>query len=367
MIGKILVMMVRMTVLAAIVGVGAAILVVPSIPDRVLRRRVSSPPGLVLAQAVTVTAGIGPSLLNTETSRLEELSTPGGTVLDMAGLSPWEEGGRRQLIGVGWYPDGSTSSGEASGLEILRLEMPGGKVLDRIAIDDEPLPNGPPCWLPGNLARILYPGADGRIYRLDFEGEWTGGAEVRPARIRPRELPWQCSSPGNADPFVSDLAWLEDDRGGRRLLASIRFDRAGAEPPSNWQLWWLELDRNATTIQAAGRLLETDETAPKLRRRYPTICRDAAGVPWLAYVATRSRPKVNELRVVPVRFDPGSEVPHARDAEARVLAKDCLLIPPAPTPDRLGFTVVPRADRPVETVRVQLPECVVPAAAKPRT
>ena len=94
---------------------------------------------------------------------------PGRSSLTMASLSPWEDDGHRQMIGVGWHRTEVCESTMTPNIGIVRMELPGGTVLDSIDLDEDPLPNGTPCWLPGILSRIVYPGADGRIYRLDFE------------------------------------------------------------------------------------------------------------------------------------------------------------------------------------------------------
>ncbi|WP_165227615.1 hypothetical protein [Aquisphaera insulae] len=350
MLGKILVIAVRVTALAAMFGAGVAILVSPPTSEPRWRHATAVPPAMILPRSLTDRAGIEPQVLHPDTPRVEPLAPmlPGGISLDLASFSPWEDRGRRQIVGVAWSRGGL----DASGPEMIRMVLPDGQILDRIPLLGDPLPNDAPCWLPGNRARVVYPGADGRVYGLDFEAGWAGGSSDQPSGIRPRELPWQPSPIADATPFVGDLSWDEDDPSGRRMLASVQFRGGGAGIPTDWQLWWLELDRGTTRIVAAGRLLDAEETGLMVRRRHPRIFRGGDGSPRLAYVATRMREMTNELRVATLHVAAGSAIPRASEAEAKVVASGILLAPPAIAPDRRSVAVLRAAGRSVEAVRV---------------
>ncbi|QEH36258.1 hypothetical protein OJF2_48180 [Aquisphaera giovannonii] len=356
MLGRILVVAIRLTVLVAMGGVVAACLVPPINPDQSARRAAARSATVVVARSVTDGVGLGLQLLDADTARMEKLDLPGGIFLDLASLSPWEARGQRQLVGVGRPRAGAGGFEEGSRLEMIRMTVPGGEVLDRLPFDGDPLPNGAPCWAPGGRARLIYPGSDGRIYALDFEPAGADDGARRPAEICPRELPAEGFPAQAGEAFVSDLSWDATAQPGRRLLASLRFQGGKASGVSGWQLWWLQLDQDATRITAAGRLLDAEAPSPHVRRRFPTAFRDHTGAPRLAYLSTRVKENVSELRVVPIRLDPVSEAPHAREADATVLAERCLASAPVPSTDRGNLVFLRESGETLDVGRVSLEE-----------
>jgi hypothetical protein len=55
---------------------------------------------------------------------------------------------------------------------------------------------------------------------------------------------------------ISDLTWPDDPRLGGRIVAGINVPRRPGVAPrdAGQHLWWLRLDRDATAIEAVGRL-----------------------------------------------------------------------------------------------------------------
>src|SRR5882724_8953996 len=113
-------------------------------------RRVASPPSYqVLDNAITAFQGGDVFIVDLKTGRLETLFLPPGVGVDKASLSPWEEEGRRQIVGVGWNQSGSGGSLQRTGIGLVRMSLPDGEILDRLSLPDMTLPRGAPCWIPG--------------------------------------------------------------------------------------------------------------------------------------------------------------------------------------------------------------------------
>ncbi len=260
-------------------------------------------------------AGRGARLLDVETGRLEMLPPMHRHLLDRASLSPWEESGRRQVIGL---------ESCDSMVAMVRLALPGGETLDQVGFADLAVPSSAPSWFPGTLARVLYAGADGQIYRLDFETTRPDGVVVGVPEARPRALSWRAPVFSGGEVTVCDLSWPEDARMGGRLFASLFRKDAASRSPAVPQLWWLELDRDATSIVAAGPLLEPSPAGEGDELRLPNLVIDGDGAASLAYLARTGGRRGHQLRVTPIDFDPDSRIPRAREAEARVLALGCI-------------------------------------------
>lgn len=311
-------------------------------------RRIESASGYQVVSNFPTTHMQGPQLLNVSTGRLEALPTPAGIRMSVASLSPWEEEGQRQLVGIGWsHSEGTTAAG------IVRVSLPGGEVLDRLPLDQVAIPVGPPCWLRGVRAGVLYPGGDGRIYRVDFETPRPDGSVERVANPEPEPLNWQTPMPGPAgEVLVRDLTWPDDARLGGRALASLCMKDPKTGRFNDWQIWWLKLDDDATAVVAAGRLLEAGPTEHGSAIRLPNLVGDIDGAPTLAYLAQVLGQPGYQLRVTPLRFDAGSGVPRAHEYESRVLADDCIATTPSASPDGRWVIAVRLGIQKLKTERV---------------
>ncbi len=228
---------------------------------------------------------------------------------------------------------------------LVRMSLPEGKILDKIDMTDAPLSTCAPCWFPGTLARVLCSGGDGRIYRVDFETPLTDGRDEHESMIRPRALTWRTPGPAPSTLFVGDLSWPTDERMGHRILASLYIENSKTEKEPDWRIWWLQLDQAATSIIAAGPLLEPETSGEEDNRRLPNLVRNENGSLALTYLNKGIRQPNYELRLAPIHLEPGSNVPHALETEARVLASGCLLVSPLPSPDGRWVTVVRSSGR----------------------
>jgi hypothetical protein len=344
---KLLLLMATVVTVAAI-GLGRAN---PGSPPR----RVASPPSYqVLDHAITNFHGGGVYVVNLDTGQLETLRLPPGMTVDRGSLSPWEEDGRRQIVGVGRTRSGNGGSLPGADLKLVRISFPDGEILDGLTLDDDALPVGAPCWIPGASAGVLYVGGDLRLYRVEFEPSRLDGGANDEADPRPRTLGWQAPLPGAGDVQFRDLSWPEGPRLGGRALASLRFKDRETGRYTDWQVWWLQLSRSGASIVAAGRLLETDLADVEVTRRLPNLL-NVGGGPALTYLQHRPDQSGYQLRVAPVHFDPDSGSPIAHQADSRTLAENCPPISPAASPDGRWITVVRATGPHLNAERIAIP------------
>ena len=299
------------------------------------------------------TAG-GRSSFDFESGRLETLPLPPGVGIDKASVSPWEEDGRRQIVGVGWNRSGAEESLSITDLGLIRMSLPDGEILDRLILSDEALPVAAPCWIPGAPASVLYVGGDFRLYRVDFGSSLLDRGTEDVADTHPRPLEWQAPLPGAGDVQFRDLTWPDEPRLGGRALVSLRFKDRETGRYTDWQVWWLQLDRGGTSIVAAGRLLEPGPSDTAVSRRLPNLV-SVRGEPALAYLARRPGESGYQLRVAPIHFDPDSGSPQAHDVDSRPLAEDCSPTSPVASPDGRWITVVRTAGRHLNAERIAIP------------
>jgi hypothetical protein len=332
---------VRLTMAGLLALSGVALLVGRSFPTRPARREPGHPS---FAYINSHMLGLGSRellRLDPEAGRIEPLPLPEGEMLDCARGSPWRDSrGRWQVAGLGWTRSGSWGNPITWGYCLALYEFPGGAVLDRVETED--LPAGPLCWEPGTSARVLYAALDGALYWHEFEGSDPSGANDRGGNRRPKRLSWACPPPGQGHVFLADPEWPPESRLGPRLLVSVRvLERVdGLLRRSSWQLWWLRLDRARMAIVAAGPLFRPDPTisAPEPSEeatwgdRFPTLLPGPGGGLAVAYLTYRPGVHEGQLRIAPLRIDPATGEPSARDG-GPVLARDCVKTALAPSAD----------------------------------
>lgn len=283
--------MVRLTVLLAISGTIVAVGVSRLDPPKALKRSRQPVTNFNINDFFLNVADHKPRWLDSETGEMTLAPFFVDDVLEAASSSPWvDESGHHQVVGR-WANrtfEGPRTISDEFGL--ARFSFPDGRVLDRVPT--ETYPAGPPCWLPGVQARVLFAAGDGQLYRFSFESDFptTSSEGLRePVDSEPKVLTWACPKPEGCDVFIGDISWPEDPRMGGRLVVSLRVherDEFGARRFSKTQLWWLKLNHSATRIIEAGPLINhdlKDSLTRSFDERSPTVAALPDGSLGLAY------------------------------------------------------------------------------------
>lgn len=287
-----------------------------------------------------------PRVLDLRTGELGRFRVPQGDAIDFASVSPWhDEDGESQVVGR-WVPRSDVvHSTEPAVIGLARYSVPSGRVLDHVSL--RVFPASDPCWFPGLTSRILYAGADGLLYRMDFRdapGVHDDGAATHPATID-----WH--GPALGLPTVRDPVWPAGRCLDGRLIVSLaHLEHQADSHLTPARLWWLRLDHDGSAVVEAGPL--TDPGAgPRADRgdeRFPTVSVAPDGRILLAYL--RQVPASNkwELRLSAVGRDPRTGHPVIRTADDQVLTRDHLGSRPSFSADgRAVFGILPgRPGRP---------------------
>jgi hypothetical protein len=275
----------------------------------------------------------GLEYLDLETGRVERFDLPEGDLLDEASWSPWrDERGRSQVVGRWAKRTGTGVNLLGRDFGLARYSFPDGEVLDQISTTVAP--NSAPSWLPGTLARVLFAANDGCLYRFDFEGATGADATLSGRDKQPRQVVWKCDPPGTGRVSIREPYWPLDGRFGDRIIVSLAYDRgnihdAGLTSP---ELWWLELNGDATAIERAGPLsTPAGSAAAKLFERYPVVGRRADGNPFLASIARSANQSTWDVRITPI--DLSGPAPVLDVAHSRVVAEGCQPVSPVLSAD----------------------------------
>jgi hypothetical protein len=296
----------------------------------------------------------GPGLvyLDLETGRRERLALPEGDLVDEASWSPWhDEECRSQLVGrwVNRTGEGTMRLGREFGL--ARYSFPDGEVLDQVSC--AVVPNSPPCWLPGTQARILYAANDGSLYRFDFEGAKGEGATLSGRDGTPRPVLWKHGRPGAGGVSMRDPFWPVDARFRNRIIVSLACEHVQTEGRT-WspnELWWLELNQDATVIENAGRISDVVRaTEPRRTVRYPVVGRNGDGGLQIAFLSREERQGFWDVQVAPI--DVSGPAPIADVGHARLVAEHCHPAVPFLSEDGRWATCVQELGGKPETRRV---------------
>jgi hypothetical protein len=316
----------------------------------------------VWINAQIVGDGYSSRFLDAETGLTVRTTLPEGSELKLVSGSPWQsEDGTWQVAGVlKQLPNFAT--GQWREVSLVRLSQPDGRILDRV--DPEVYPSDPPCWSAGTSARVLFTGTDGRLFAWAFEGSFdrqTGGSQ------HPRPLVWLRGLPADESARLGDLCVLMDLNLGSRVLVALRLPRGtvGGKPGLS-RLWWLQLDRRASSIVRAERLRPEGGEHPDLSERFPGVARTADGRLILAYLLEEPGQPTWQLRVAPIAIDEKSGDPTIETAAERTLAEGCLPTAPVFSADARWVTGVLRADhspRPLRRFAVGMEE---PDTHRPR-
>src|SRR5262249_3396607 len=91
-------------------------------------------------------------------------SFPDGDAFERATVAPWVDARGRSLVAGRWL---SRDGGGEGNLGIACYRFPDGEVVGRLPTDVAAV--SPPCWFPDRSPRVLFPGADGVLYRAAFD------------------------------------------------------------------------------------------------------------------------------------------------------------------------------------------------------
>jgi hypothetical protein len=180
--------------------------------------------------------------------------------------------------------------------------------------------------------RVLVPGYDGILYRVDFGDPDTGSGQPRP-------IAWR-GGPTRGVVQLDDLSWPRHPSLEGRILAALTL-RARPGVPYTWSIWWLRLDPEATAVIAAGPLALDDGGWDG---RYPILSPAVAGPPTLAWLerAQGRRGDAWRLRIAPVEIDPRSGDPSVNGERTRTLAEGCEPAAPAFSADGRRISYIAR-------------------------
>ncbi len=306
----------------------------------------------------------GPLLLDRRTGVTERLPLSNNEVFEHISCSPWVDAdGESQLVGCLLEKQGAGSRSTLNEIGLGRITYPGGRIVDSIA--SPVVPSGPPCWMPGTDAKILFAGGDGVIYRFDFEdsrkAESTNKEPV-PVDWRVRDKTGKLVQAG----MFSDLSWPAERRLRGRLVVALRrhesrVKNARVNPA---EIWWLMLDDEGKSIIAASRLtkrpidagasisVDSEGCSESVEEACPVIGTSAAGEPVLAYLTKRPKEYGWRLQIVALEVDRKSLAPQVIEGTERVLADGCFHTPPVFSTDgrwiacvRGRDAMIPRIDR----------------------
>ncbi len=270
-------------------------------------------------------------LVDTRTGALEPIRLKGDERWGFLSVSPWRDREGRLLAAGRWVRAHRDDSEEPLwGLGVLRL--PDATVIEHTPVD--PLPTGRPCWLPDSPGVILFPAADGGLYRADVDLGGSDGEARENSRedwstrgagpSRVRLVSW-AGKPAEDAPILIHDPVVSGDRGLRRLVfaaVAVPGHEGGRNVFGPSKLWWLELAEDGERIVAAkpleapgGQPLEPAGTT----ERFPNIAVEAGRIR-LVYLARRPGDASGVLRERELEFDPETGRPRAKSVAQNLAA-----------------------------------------------
>jgi hypothetical protein len=272
----------------------------------------------------------GCRFLDPQTGNVLSIELDGADSLLFGNSSPWvDDDGQTEVVGRWISRRGTGGWGdEVQQIGLARFKFPSGKALDHIPLDI--VPAGNPCWFPDKTSRVLYAGTDGQLYRVEFPNEATSSGED--LDLAPEVVAWKCPKPGKGDVRVGDPTWPADPRMKGRVVVSLTYVE-DAESKSNYlpeQIWWLQLDDQAKSIVAAGRLSSprTDRLGRQVQERLPSLARTADNEVVMAYLSRPVGQTPWDLHLARLVFHPLTGEPRARTrAGARVASNVVVTFP----------------------------------------
>jgi hypothetical protein len=245
-------------------------------------------------------------LFDLATGRILPLRLPEDDRWTMVDVAPWRDS-RDDVEVIGrWVSHGE---GEFCGMGSFRLSD--GAVISRIPM--EVLPTGRACCVPGQQRTILFPVGDGQLYRCLLPArEVVDGIPIADqdgaSRSSPVPVTWKVPVPGSGCVMLADPVWPSESALRRWLIVSLtRQGQRGTRRfflPS--ELWWLELDEQAASIVAAGRLTAPeggDADESHALEQYPNVAIGPEGTIQMVYLSSRKGEKTGRLCSADLHFD----------------------------------------------------------------
>lgn len=273
--------------------------------------------------------GQAPSFIEPRTGRLETLKTPEDETLGAVSLAPWRDPeGRTQAVGHWMRYRGRDSELILEATGLARFRFPDGEPLERVTTYT--VPTGPPCWLPGMTARVVFTSGDGRLYRFEFEGSTDPGADPFGCDRAPRLVKWPADGPDPDCLHFTDLSRPGDGAlaASGLILAALRITE-DQKPYTSPRLWWLRLDPTGSEVVAWGPLIRPEAIRDEVDLRFPTLATGADGRTRLAYLDRLPTQKTCRLRLTEIAVDKATGIPEPFDGPAAILAEGCSPSSPA--------------------------------------
>lgn len=252
-------------------------------------------------------------LRDIETGATERIRLDEADRIEYAVCSPWlDSQGRSHVTGLWKCFEGA----QVGTMGLVRIAVPGGEVLDRVALDT--VPGSSPCWSPGMSAKILFSGWDGQLYRYSFDDPPRAAEESDANGARkPIRLAWRKSPPWDDLRLFWEPTWPTDPRLGGRVIVSVSFYELGPDRKgrTRTQLWWLKLDDGGTEVVDMGRLIVPGPTDSILEERLANVTATPDGGLALACLVRPSEDRALRLRLGPVTIDPATGHPSVNEAD----------------------------------------------------
>jgi hypothetical protein len=276
-------------------------------------------------------------LLDQTSGQTKALTLPAQEGWSLLSVSPWrDKDGNLEAAGR-WV---CRCGGEEEFCGIGFLTLPDSTVKKRVTLDV--LPTGKPCWVYGRPGEVIFPAADGQLYRCNIgdqaaentrDGFRSGSLKNEGNVCNARAVAWEMKKPGLTVAFISDPAGSPEP-GLRHLIfvamciKDIREGRRVILPP---KLWWLVMNDDRSAIVKAGPLTGPEPEEPvkdAIFERFPSVVTGVGGDISLVYLATNSRQRLWRLQSAKLEIDANTALPRQQPrAGSKTLAKDVAASP----------------------------------------
>jgi hypothetical protein len=272
-------------------------------------------------------------LLDQTNGQTNALALPAREDWSLLSVSPWRDKDGNLEVAGRWV---CAREGGEGFCGIGFMTLPDSTVKRRVTLDV--LPSGKPCWVYGRPGEVLFPAADGKLYRCNIAGQ---AGEKRPDDSRrlplnndenvlqARAVAWATKMPGLGAAALCDPAWSSEPLLGHLVFVSLshKVFRDGCRVILPAKLWWLVMNDEGDTIVNAGRLTvpgPEEPTNDTIFERLPSIKVGAGGEISLAYLTRESGQRFWQLQSAKLEIDAETAVPRMLQSGTRsnALAND---------------------------------------------